>query len=395
MRFSVVIPTRNRLRLLSDGVETIRDQLGPNAELVVFDNASDEPIADYVKGLNDNRIRYERSDEFLPVTDSWNRAIDSARGDYVIVLGDDDALTPNYFEKVSAIIDEYDQPEIIYTAIYQFMHPGVAPWDPAGYIADVKNGFFFEDREKPFLLSTEQAKQAVFGSLNFSRNFTFNIQAFVFSRTFLERLGARGPIFCSPFPDYYLANVALALAKSVVVVPAPLAIAGVSTASYGYTLFNGLEQKGDSLLNSKLANDPVYPQIKDKLLPGPSYITNYAVTMEYVARITQESLHKTVNYGRYRRLQIYSTLNAIRHGLPDAKRWPEIRSRLTLLEWLWAALVMLVLRIGGHAKIISEKFSKMTDMSHYGFQPSPRICDKGGFSTALDFYKALSAGMIR
>jgi hypothetical protein len=395
MRYSVVIPTHNRLRLLADGVETIRDQLGTEAELVVFDNASDEPISDYVKSLNDPRIRCERSDAFLAVTDSWNSAINLARGDYVIFLGDDDALTPDYFSRMDAIIRGFHEPEIIYTAIYQFMHPGVAPWDPAGYIADVKNGFFFGDHEEPFLLSRDQASQAVCGSLDFSRNFTFNIQAFVFSRAFLQKLAAKGPIFQSPFPDYYLANVVFALAQSVVVVPSPMAIAGVSTASYGYTLFNGLEQKGDALLNSKLANDPVYPQIKDKLLPGPSYITNYAVTMEYVARVTEGVLHKPVNYNRYRRLQIYSTLLAVQRSLPEAVRWPDLRRRLKPAEWLWALLVKIVVGVSSYTSVLERAFAKATAMSHYSFQPAQRVCDRGGFSTATDFYRALSARTIR
>lgn len=394
MRFSVVIPTHNRLRLLEDGMETIRDQLGAASELIIFDNASDEPISDYVNSLNDPRIRLERSDEFLPVTDSWNRAINLARGDYVTFLGDDDALTPDYFSKMDKILKDFHEPEIVYTAIYQFMHPGVAPWDPGGYIADVKNGFFFGDHEKPFLLSRKQALRAVGGSLDFSRNFTFNIQAFVFSRAFLQKLAVKGPIFQSPFPDYYLANVAFALAKSVVVVPEPLAIAGVSTASYGYTLFNGLEQKGDQLLNSKLANDPIYPQIKSRLLPGSSYITNYAVTMEHVARAIREALSKPVNYSRYRRLQIYSTLTAIHKSPSEAHRWPEVRNRLTPMELLWALLVKAVLGVGTYASAFEKAFAKATAMSHYGFQPSQRVCDRGGFSTATDFYRALHAGTI-
>ena len=146
MLFSVVIPTHNRLHLLRDAIETVRRQTWENWELVVFDNASSDPIGDHIESLNDARIRYYWSSDFLPVTDSWNNAISAARGDYIIVLGDDDGLTPDYFVKIKKIVDDFKSPEIIYAAIYQFMHPGVAPWDRDGYLADVKNGFFFSDR---------------------------------------------------------------------------------------------------------------------------------------------------------------------------------------------------------------------------------------------------------
>src|SRR5450759_1713977 len=101
MLFSVVIPTRDRLDLLAEAIQTILLQPEtPSWELVVFDNASSQPINEYVNSLNDARIRYERSDEFLPVTESWNRAMSLAKGDYVTLLGDDDGLTPNYFKRL-------------------------------------------------------------------------------------------------------------------------------------------------------------------------------------------------------------------------------------------------------------------------------------------------------
>ena len=136
MLFSVVIPTHNRLHLLRDAIETVRRQTWENWELVVFDNASSDPIGDHIESLNDARIRYHWSSDFLPVTDSWNNAISAARGDYIIVLGDDDGLTPDYFVKIKKIVDDFESPEIVYAAIYQFMHPGVAPWDRDGYLAD-------------------------------------------------------------------------------------------------------------------------------------------------------------------------------------------------------------------------------------------------------------------
>ena len=43
----------------------------------------------------------------LPVTDSWNSAIDLATGDYVVFLGDDDGLAPRYFSRIEAVIREF------------------------------------------------------------------------------------------------------------------------------------------------------------------------------------------------------------------------------------------------------------------------------------------------
>jgi glycosyltransferase involved in cell wall biosynthesis len=136
MLFSIVIPTHNRLDLLTDAIETIRHQDGADWELLVFDNASTQPVSNYIGSLADPRIRCERSEAFLPLPDSWNRALAMADGDYVTLLGDDDGLAPDYFRRLREIVDRFDGPELIYTALYQFMHPGVAPWGPEGCASD-------------------------------------------------------------------------------------------------------------------------------------------------------------------------------------------------------------------------------------------------------------------
>lgn len=396
--FSVVIPTHNRLDLLKDAMETVLKQDYSDWELVIFDNASTDDIAGYVGSLGERRVRYERSDEFLPVTASWNKAIDLAKGDYVTFLGDDDGLTPGYFTAISRIIGEFGSPDILYSALYQFMHPGVAPWDRGGYVADLKNAFFFMDRQVPFLLSKEEALKAVQGSLEFHRNFTFNIQAFVFARNFLDKLREDGPIFRSPFPDYYLANVALAKASSIVAIPMPMSIAGVSKASFGYTLFNDQEAKGAEMLNTKLALDPFFQDVEKFLLPGPLYNTNYAVTMENVARyLCNPTLHG-VDFQRYRRLQIFSILAASKGG-----KWTTIQggeqlwSRLDYLEKLLTISLSLLIRgsnaLGIYDKVIYPILWKRINPTE--FPPIIHMCDRGSYSRLMQVFCAIENGVIR
>jgi len=396
--FSVVIPTHNRLDLLKDAIETVFRQDHSDWELVIFDNASTDDICGHVQSLNDRRVRYERSDEFLPVTASWNRAIDLATGDYVTFLGDDDGLTPGYFDAISRIIDEFNSPEILYSALFQFMHPGVAPWDRGGYVIDLRNAFFFAERQAPFLLPKEDALRAVQGSLGFHRNFTFNIQAFVFSRIFLDKLYEDGPVFRSPFPDYYLANVAMAKAASIVAVPTPISIAGVSKASFGYTLFNGQEEKGADMLNTNLTQDIYYNDVEKFLLPGPLYNTKYAITMEHVVRYLGVSCPGSVDFNRYRRIQIIALLTAHKDGkwisTPAGRQlWP----RLSPAEKLLATAISLLLSGGRifnlNDRIVLRLLRKLADPT--GFPPIVRMCDQGSYSRLPQVFDAIENGTIR
>ena len=80
MKFSVLLPTRNRLDLLSYAIETVRRQDYSDWEIIVSDNSSEEDIAGYVRSLDDSRIKYYRTDQFVPVTDNWNNALAKSDG---------------------------------------------------------------------------------------------------------------------------------------------------------------------------------------------------------------------------------------------------------------------------------------------------------------------------
>ena len=393
MFISVVIPTHNRLHLLREAIETIRRQNFTDWELVVFDNASADPIVAHVRGLRDDRVRCVRSEEFLPVTSSWNRAIDLARGEYVVLLGDDDGLTPRYFECLQVIIEKFNKPDLVYNNIYQFWHPGVAPWEPSGYLIDVRHGFFFTGRTEPFLLSAEDARHAASGSINLRINFSFNSQAFVYKRSFLTQLAADGPIYRSPFPDFYIANVALVRSKSTVVVPEPLAIAGVSKASIGFTIYNGQDDRGAALLNTDLENDPVYKQVESHILPGPAYNSNFVVAMEYVVQALPE-LREHVDFRRYRRVQMFTVLEGQIRGEPVGAVWPAMRGRLSPLERIWAACVREIIRRTHHSGAIHQRLLPWVKqaVSLSGSDPQVRHCGKHDFSRVTDLYEVLESG---
>ena len=86
MKFSVLLPTRNRLEYLRYAVETVRRQDYDNWEIIVSDNDSAEDIRGFVDALADDRIVYLRTGSFVPVTENWNNALSHSTGDYVVML---------------------------------------------------------------------------------------------------------------------------------------------------------------------------------------------------------------------------------------------------------------------------------------------------------------------
>ncbi len=395
MKFSVAIPSHNRLELLKEAIYTIQVQNWDNWELVIFDNCSNEKIDEYIAELKDPRIRCQRSEVYLPVCDSWNRAMDMTTGDYVVFLGDDDGLAPNFFSRLSQIVKQYSSPELLYCAIYQFMHPGVAPWANKGYIANMKNVFFFKNRQEPFFLSKKQITKAVKGSIHLQRNFTFNIQAFVFSRGLLDKLKMNGEIFQSPFPDYYLANVAIAQSERTLVVPDPMCIAGVSKKSVGYALFNSQEDKFSELLNTNLSSDPFYTKIKEWLLLGSLYDVNYLIAMMHVVNKVFPLLKAKVNWRRYRRLQIYNALCLLdKQG--ESFRALSFWNHLTFCEKSWTFFYSQAIQWSKKhwlfAKAMQILYAK--HISPHSFQPPMPIYKGKTYYSLIRLYNDLHKGIL-
>ena len=307
MKFSVLLPTRNRLELLKYAIETVRRQDYDNWEIIVSDNDSEEDIASYLISLNDERVKYYRTDGFLPVTDNWNNALEKSSGEYVIMLGDDDCLMKGYFSSLAAAIKEFDEPDFVYTKAFMYAYPGVIPEHPKGYLRLGGCASFFRSKDKPFLLGTKEARNLGRQSMNFRLFFDYNMQFSAISRKFILSLEYTGKFFQSPYPDYYAHNVMFLKAERILIYPLPLVTVGISPKSFGFYYHNRLEKQGAAFL--KNVPDPVISKkLEDIVLPGNDINTCWLYSMETILSNFGKEFEFPVTYRRYRFLQFLSVL---------------------------------------------------------------------------------------
>ena len=188
MKFSVLIPTRNRLEFLKYAIHSVLNQDYDDWEIIIFDNFSEQNISDYIKSLNDKRVKYFRSSSFVPVTDNWNNALEKSSGEYVIMLGDDDCLMKNYFSTIYNLIKTYSSPDFIYTSGFIYAYPGVMPGSPEGFLNAFGNASFLQNKKSPFWLSKQDALKLVKDSLNFKVKFAYNMQYSIINKKLIEKL---------------------------------------------------------------------------------------------------------------------------------------------------------------------------------------------------------------
>lgn len=96
---SVVIPTRNRRRLLALALASVLDQRDVVLEVIVVDDASTEASAASPGRLGDARVRTIRHDAPHGPSAARNRGIAEAKGEWIAFLDDDDVWAP---EKLAA-----------------------------------------------------------------------------------------------------------------------------------------------------------------------------------------------------------------------------------------------------------------------------------------------------
>jgi glycosyltransferase involved in cell wall biosynthesis len=327
MKFSILIPTRDRLELLRHTVESVRMQDYADWEIIVSDNASEQDVAGYVSCLAEPRVRYSRTASLLPVTDNWNRALERSSGDYLIMLGDDDALLPGCLRTGRAVIERFGQPDAIYTEALQYAYPGVVPGHADPFVQTGFNEFLRDALPEPFLLPRSTAERVVHQATQFRMRYGFNMQHFIFSRRLVEALRPRGPFFQSPYPDYYAANAILLAARSVVANPRPLVLIGISPRSFGFYHQNRREAEGVQFLQN-FPSPEVQQRLRRTLVPGSNMNDSWLCAMETLAGNFVGTNELRVNYRRYRLLQYQAMLRQHgRRGIPKVlahARWWEL-----------------------------------------------------------------------
>lgn len=331
MKFSVLLPTRNRLDLLSYAVDTVKRQGYDNWEIIVSDNCSDDDVEGYVRSLNDDRVKYFRTEKVVPVTDNWNNALEKSSGDYILMLGDDDCLMGGYFATLIALLEEHAFPDLVYTSAFLYAYPGVIPDCPTGFLRSYCNASIFKSRRDPFWLDKSDAEFLVKSSINFRARFDYNMQFSLVSRRLVSEMERFGPFYQSPYPDYYASNALMWVAKRVLLVPLPLVTIGISKKSFGFFYFNDNERTGNAFLQN-IPEPEVARDVLPHILPGTDMNSSWLSAMVTLERNFIGSGLR-VNWRRYRFLQVCAVFSAMLVRKSDAHASLELlRRRLTLVE---------------------------------------------------------------
>lgn len=96
---TIAIPTYNRAdSYLKQALESAVQQKYPNIEIIVSDNCSTDGTEAVVRSFNDSRIRYCKQKENIGAYKNFNFCVKESKGDYFVILGDDDLIDNDFVE---------------------------------------------------------------------------------------------------------------------------------------------------------------------------------------------------------------------------------------------------------------------------------------------------------
>jgi glycosyltransferase involved in cell wall biosynthesis len=96
---TIAIPTFNRAHSYLRGViEAALAQTWEPLEILVGDNASTDQTPELIASFHDSRIRHLRHPENIGANGNFNRLLEEARGEWFLLLHDDDLVDPPFVE---------------------------------------------------------------------------------------------------------------------------------------------------------------------------------------------------------------------------------------------------------------------------------------------------------
>jgi len=98
-RVTVVIPTRNRWRLLKQTLGTVMAQEGVDFDVVIVDEGSTDETPEMLRQLPRERVHVPRHDQAKGVSATRNAGIAAATGEWVAFVDDDYIWAPHQTQR--------------------------------------------------------------------------------------------------------------------------------------------------------------------------------------------------------------------------------------------------------------------------------------------------------
>lgn len=126
-KISVLVATYNAEPFIAQTIEAVLAQTFTDFELVILDDASTDATAKIVAEFTDKRIVFLQNSKNLGISDTRNKLLQKAKGEYIAILDHDDICMPNRLEIQADFLDNNKDIAMAGTW-FELFCPKTAPW---------------------------------------------------------------------------------------------------------------------------------------------------------------------------------------------------------------------------------------------------------------------------
>ena len=281
---SLIIPTRERAETLAFTLTTALEQQSRDYEIIVSDNASADRTKAVVDNLADTRIHYFNTGQRLSMCDNYEFALERARGDYVIFIGDDDAVVPNAIDHLLSLFRTAREKLIHMWPLHTYDWPVADRKGRVAYLAPVRAPSEMDLKAKArFVMRKGGWKYYELPSPYHA----------AIPRYLLDKIRSRtGRVFHSTQPDVFTAMVIPALADRAINIGFSITFNGRSSRSNGLGFVTKSAQANIDRFLREYGDYRLHPT----LFPGVSNAANMIPDAILVARDLFPDLYEGIEF---------------------------------------------------------------------------------------------------
>ncbi len=121
-KISVLMPVyKTPEKYLRQAIESILNQTFEDFEFLILDDCPTDTRADIVQSYTDKRIRYIKNEINMGISDTRNKLINMAEGEYLAIFDHDDISLPTRFERQVTYLDNHPEVGVVgcFAAFFQ------------------------------------------------------------------------------------------------------------------------------------------------------------------------------------------------------------------------------------------------------------------------------------
>jgi glycosyltransferase involved in cell wall biosynthesis len=114
-KYSIILPVRNGGEYVKECVNAILSQSVKNFSLLVLDNHSEDGTLEWVRSLQDERIKIFPAEKPLSIEENWARIKSIQKNEFITIIGHDDVFDRNYLAEMNDLIERYPDANLYQT----------------------------------------------------------------------------------------------------------------------------------------------------------------------------------------------------------------------------------------------------------------------------------------